>query len=68
MTRLLSFALGLMLIAQFNAQITVSVADFASAADTVRISQAEGAGLDFTSTGANFNWDYSSLVANSQYL
>ena len=68
MTRLLSFALGLMLIAQFNAQITVSVADFASAADTVRISQADGTGLDFTSTGASFNWDYSSLVANSQYL
>ena len=39
MSRLLSFALALILVAQFNAQITVSVADFASAADTVRISK-----------------------------
>lgn len=49
-------------------QITITVADFANAGDTVRISQTDGAGLDFATTGANFNWDYSSLTANSQYL
>ena len=49
-------------------QITLSVADFANAGDTVRISQAAGTGLDFASTGANYTWDFSALSATSQYL
>ena len=49
-------------------QITLSVADFANAGDTVRISQADGTGLDFSSTGANYTWDFSALSATSQYL
>jgi len=58
----LSFLVGI------SSQITLSVADFANSGDTVRISQAAGAGLDFLSTGANFTWDFSALSANSQYL
>ncbi len=51
-----------------EAQLTLSVNDFGTAGDTVRISQAQAGNLDFMSTGANFTWDYSSLVATSQYL
>lgn len=51
-----------------NAQITLTVADFGTSGDTVRISQAPANGLDFTTTGANFTWDFSSLTATSQYL
>ena len=51
-----------------EAQITLTVADFGTSGDTVRISQAPPGNLDFTSTGTNHTWDYSSLVANSQYL
>jgi hypothetical protein len=51
-----------------SSQITLSVSDFANAGDTVRISQADGTGLDFTSTGANYTWDFSALTATSQYL
>ncbi|MFM1894002.1 MAG: hypothetical protein RIQ90_1168, partial [Bacteroidota bacterium] len=62
--------IGIMLLFVFHgwSQISLSVSDFANAGDTVRISQADGAGLDFASTGANFTWDFSSLVANSQTL
>ena len=62
--------IGIMLLFVFHgwSQISLSVSDFANAGDTVRISQADGAGLDFASTGANFIWDFSSLVANSQTL
>ena len=51
-----------------EAQITLTVADFGTSGDTVRISQAPPGNLDFTSTGTNHTWDYSTLVANSQYL
>lgn len=50
------------------AQITVSVNDFATAGDTVRISQTTGGALDFATTGANVTWDFSSLTPTSQYL
>ncbi|MBM3165212.1 MAG: T9SS type A sorting domain-containing protein [Bacteroidetes bacterium] len=53
---------------EVNAQITLSYTDFGTAGDTVRISQTQAGNLDFTSTGANFTWDFSSLVASSQYL
>lgn len=52
----------------FESQITLTVNDFGTAGDTVRISQTQAGNLDFTSTGANYTWDYSSLVATSQYL
>lgn len=51
-----------------EAQLTLTVNDFGTAGDTVRISQTQAGNLDFMSTGANFTWDYSSLVATSQYL
>jgi hypothetical protein len=53
---------------EISSQITISVADFANSGDTVRISQADGTGLDFASTGANYTWDFSALTATSQYL
>jgi len=51
-----------------DAQLTLTVSDFGTAGDTVRISQTQAGNLDFMSTGANFTWDYSTLVATSQYL
>ena len=51
-----------------QAQINLTMSDFGTAGDTVRISQTQAGNLDFTSTGANYTWDYSSLVATSQYL
>lgn len=50
------------------AQITVTSADFADGGDTVRMSNAMDPSIDFTTTGANSNWDFSSLTANSQTL
>ena len=51
-----------------TAQISLAVADFANAGDTVRLSQMQSSNLDFTSTGANYTWDFSSLTANTQSL
>jgi len=51
-----------------HAQISLTVTDFGTSGDTVRISQAPAGNLDFITTGANYTWDYSSLVATSQYL
>ena len=50
------------------AQITVTDADFGTAGDTVRISYATDPQIDFASTGTNFNWDFTALVADSQKL
>jgi hypothetical protein len=60
--------LFLSFLVEISSQITISVADFANSGDTVRISQADGTGLDFASTGANYTWDFSALTATSQYL
>ena len=49
-------------------QIFVDQSDFADADDTVRMSSATDASIDFSSTGANWNWDYSGLIAESQEL
>jgi hypothetical protein len=49
-------------------QIFLDQSDFADADDTVRMSSTTDAGIDFASTGANMNWDYSGLVAESQEL
>ncbi len=48
------------------AQITVTDADFGNAGDTVRMSSTTDLGVDYASTGTNWNWDYSSFVAESQ--
>jgi hypothetical protein len=51
-----------------NAQITVTQADFANGGDTVRMSQSTDLAIDFSATGTNYNWDYSSLVPSTQIL
>ncbi|MEN9699972.1 MAG: hypothetical protein RLZZ301_1170 [Bacteroidota bacterium] len=51
-----------------SAQLTLTVADFATASDTVRFSQAPTQSIDYTSTGPNSNWDFSQLTAISQSL
>jgi hypothetical protein len=53
---------------KLNAQISLSVGDFANAGDTVRLSQMQTSNLDFVSTGANYTWDFSSLTASTQSL
>jgi hypothetical protein len=52
----------------FNAQIQITQADFATAGDTVRLSQASDNGYDYLSTGAAFVWDFSTLTPNSQII
>jgi len=49
-------------------QINLTQQDFANASDTVRMSSTTDAGIDFSSTGANWNWDFSTLVPESQTL
>ncbi|MFK7785342.1 MAG: T9SS type A sorting domain-containing protein, partial [Crocinitomicaceae bacterium] len=43
-------------------------ADFADGGDTVRMSSTTDPSIDFLSTGANFTWDFSGLLAESQTL
>ena len=49
-------------------QITLSNIDFADGTDTVRMSATVDPSIDFSSTGANFSWDYSNLTPTSQLL
>lgn len=49
-----------------NAQITISKADFADGGDTIRMSSATDPVIDYSSSGANFTWDFSYLIAESQ--
>ena len=49
-------------------QITVNSSDFATGGDTVRISITSGNTLDYSTTGPNQNWDFSTLVPTSQVL
>lgn len=51
-----------------SAQITLNDSDFADGGDTVRMSSATDPAIDFLSTGANYTWDFSGLVAESQTL
>ena len=68
MLRSILFILALLLVGNSHSQITLTAPSFPAANDTIRMSQASDPGLDFVSTGANYNWDFSTLVANSQYL
>jgi len=68
MKKLLSITLFLLLAFILNAQITITDADFPSAGDTVRYSvsydlQQIG---DPDLTGANYTWDYSSIIPDTQ--
>jgi hypothetical protein len=49
-------------------QIILSKNDFASTGDTVRLSQTNQISNDYSLTGPGFNWDFSSLVQNSQFV
>lgn len=51
-----------------SAQITLNNSDFADGGDTVRMSSATDPAIDFLSTGTNYTWDFSNLVAESQVL
>ena len=49
------------------AQITITTADMPSASDTFRLSTTiDSQGLNPVLSGANFNWDFSTLVPDSQ--
>ena len=50
------------------AQISVDVNDFADGGDTVRFSITTNPGIDFATTGANTNWNFSDLSAEGQEL
>jgi hypothetical protein len=50
------------------AQISLQVNDFATAGDTVRLSQANTVAIDLQNTGPNCTWDFSQLTAQSQKL
>jgi PKD repeat protein len=58
----------LMLIATgASAQMTYLSSDFATANEEFTVSKASGfAGMNFASTGANYNWNYAGLDADSQ--
>jgi hypothetical protein len=51
-----------------NGQIVISESDFAVPGDTVRISVSDQTTNDPMLTGSGITWDYSSLVANSQFI
>lgn len=50
------------------AQITLEVSDFADGGDTVRVSNSNDFSIDYASTGENYTWDFSNLIAESQML
>lgn len=52
-----------------NAQITISVSQMPVSGDTVRMSIANLNSVgDYTTTGANYNWDFSNLVPSNQTM
>jgi hypothetical protein len=65
-TSLLSIAFCLGLIPAFS-QITIGSGDMPSAGDSIHVSIAVGVGaVDHTLTGANYTWDFSTLVPSAQ--
>ena len=49
-------------------QISLQETDFANPNDTVRYSQAMDQGMDFSTTGPNNTWNFSSLTSTGQYV
>lgn len=49
-------------------QISLQETDFANPNDTVRYSQAMDQGIDFSTTGPNNSWNFSSLTSTGQYV
>lgn len=67
--KLLLFLCSISFLANTYAQITLNVADFSDAVDTVRVSiAAPDPTIDYSSTGPNYNWDFSNLTAQDQQL
>ncbi len=65
-TRLLSLILSCLFL-NASAQISVNQNDMPSPGDSVRVSFASGVGsIIYSLSGANYIWDFSSLVANAQ--
>ena len=63
------FCIGLVLfVFPIFGQVTLSETDFASPGDTVRLSQTDQTIVDYALSGASYAWDFSSLVANSQFV
>lgn len=50
------------------AQISITAADFPGKGDTIRYSNTNSIFNNYTATGANFNWNFSNLAAQSQTL
>lgn len=50
------------------AQITIDSGDFADGGDTAMVSVSTDFGLDFTSSGTDYVWDYSALIMDSQRI
>lgn len=48
-------------------QITITSADFANAGDTVIMSKATDNSIDYSTTGANYSWDFSYLNFDNQF-
>lgn len=68
MKKIILFILLVISFSGINAQITIDVGDMPSANDTIRISTALSPLIDYSTTGPNQTWDYSSLTPASQRI
>ena len=69
MKKNLLFILMFVFSSSIFAQITVTTTDLPSSSSKIRLSTALTAGsIDYTLTGANYNWDFSTLVSVSQTI
>ncbi len=63
----ITFLSAVMLAIASNAQVTYTSAEFAGAGEEFTVSKASSfTGMNFATTGANHNWNYSTLSADSQ--
>lgn len=63
---LINFNLFLIFSSWAQSPITISSSSMPSSGDTLRYSNASPNGIDYTSTGANYFWDYSNLISLNQ--
>lgn len=68
MKKIIVSIFSLIIANSFFAQITLTETDFAGSSDTIRISQTQDPIIDYTLTGAGFNWDFSGLSTTTQLL
>ena len=63
----ITFLSAILLAFTANAQVTYTSGNFASAGEEFNVSKASGfAGMNFAATGANQNWNFAALQADSQ--